>query len=56
MKVSELIKKLTDRRDKYFGAGHTKNAIAIQDVICELSDHTLITGDHEMGTDWRIDA
>lgn len=56
MKVFELIKKLADRRNKYLGIGHVRNAIEIQDVIVELSDHLLITGDHEMGADWRLDT
>ena len=56
MKVSELIEKLGARRKKYLATGHTKNAAAIQDVAATLFDHWLITGDHEMGADWRLDA
>ena len=56
MKVSKLIKKLTARRDKYLSTGQMTTGIVIHKVIAKLLDHVIITGDHEMGADWKLDA
>lgn len=56
MKVSDLIEKLGARRDEYLDAGKIKNAVAIHEIVVDLEDHLLITGNHELGPDWKLDA